>query len=113
MFARHGGFALAPRARAAEKQNGDTGRRRMNQAEERLSKAMQDLAAQAPPSAPPGLGVKLRDAFRRHHLRRRQRRFMWAAALATVIIAVFVAREKLSIHPQQTPALMAQATPTP
>ena len=85
----------------------------MNQAEERLSKAMEDLAAQAPPSAPPGLGVNLRDAFRRHHLRRRRRRLMWAAALATVIIAAFLAREKLSIHPQQAPALTAQATPTP
>jgi len=86
----------------------------MKPAEERFYEAMQELSAQSPSSAPPQLGVKLHAAFRRHHLRRRrQRRLAWAAALAMVIVTMFVTREKLSIHRQPAPTLTAQVTPTP
>jgi len=44
----------------------------MNQSEHRLSSALRELASCSKQSASPELGLALKDAFRRHHARRRQ-----------------------------------------
>ncbi|HEY6350672.1 MAG TPA: hypothetical protein VI636_14810 [Candidatus Angelobacter sp.] len=45
----------------------------MNQSEERLAKALRELASCSRQSAAPELAVSLKDAFRHHHAQRRQR----------------------------------------
>lgn len=44
----------------------------MNQPEEKLSAALQELGSRSRQSAAPELGAMLRDEFRRHHVRRRR-----------------------------------------
>jgi hypothetical protein len=61
----------------------------MNPSEEKLSKALRELAAVSPQEAPAEIGMTLASAFRRHHRRRRQGRIASVAALAACL-ALFV-----------------------
>ena len=54
----------------------------MNQSDERLSSALRELAACSRQHASPEVGVQLKDAFRRHHMRRRNIRRARIAVIA-------------------------------
>ncbi|HEY6970447.1 MAG TPA: hypothetical protein VJA94_14665 [Candidatus Angelobacter sp.] len=58
----------------------------MNRSDERLSSALRELAEGSRQGASPELGTTLKDAFRRHHIRRRRVR----AARIVVIAICFV-----------------------
>jgi hypothetical protein len=61
----------------------------MNPSEDRLSQGLRELAAAAPQVAPPELGARLRNAFARHHARRRQKRIALVASLAVACLISF------------------------
>jgi hypothetical protein len=69
----------------------------MNPHEESLAKGLRELAADSPQGAPAELGAKLRDAFERHHSRRRQKRIALLASLA-VILGIAVASLRVGEH---------------
>jgi hypothetical protein len=62
----------------------------MNHPEDRLSSAFRDLAAEAPRGAPAGLGLTLKNSFRRHHARRRRVRAYTVASLSACVIFSFL-----------------------
>jgi hypothetical protein len=73
----------------------------MNQPENRMSDAMRRLNAMAPSGAPPALGDRLKDEFRRHHARRKRNlasRFSLLAAclVAGVALSILLLRPRAS-----------------
>jgi hypothetical protein len=63
----------------------------MNEQDELISKAFEDLAERTPRGAPPEIGVRLREAFRTHHARLRRRRLMVSTAAAAFGLCAAVA----------------------
>jgi hypothetical protein len=59
-----------------------------NQTEERLSAVLRELAASARQGASPELGPRLKDSFRRHHIRRRRALRLRLATLAVCVLAL-------------------------
>jgi len=81
-----------------------------NNSDARLREALRSMAAASSTSAPPEIGDRLADAFRRHYARRRMiRRSTWLATLAIVVAvaAVFFASGK---HAVQSPGHIITAT---
>jgi hypothetical protein len=61
----------------------------MRPPEDALAKGLRELAAASPQGAPPELGGRLRNAFARHHARRRQKRVALVASVALVALISF------------------------
>ena len=72
----------------------------MNPSEDRLSQGLRELAAASPQSAPPELGTRLRNAFARHHARRRQKRI---ALLMGVAVAFLISITWLRVGKHSRP----------
>lgn len=69
------------------------------QSEARLAESLRRLAADAPRSAPAGLGVELAGRFRRHHARRRlMRRGGMLVLIGFVVFAVWMWRSPAQQH---------------
>jgi hypothetical protein len=85
----------------------------MSQQESQLSAALRRVSASAPQSAPPALGEKLKNEFRRHHILRRRKRntriLLVAACLAASVIAILQWRPRSS----NTAAIREQFETTP
>lgn len=81
-----------------------------NNSDARLTEALRSMAAASANSAPPEIGDRLAQAFRRHHARRRViRRSTWLAALA-LVIAVAALSFVSGKHAVQTPGHTVTAT---
>ena len=81
-----------------------------NNSDARLTEALRSMAADSVCSAPPEIGDRLAQAFRRHHARRRTvRRLAWISAFAIIIAlpAVFLASRK---HEVEGPGQAVTAT---
>ncbi len=63
----------------------------MDSSEDKLSKALRDLAASSPQNPPDELGVRLNHAFLHHHRQRRLVRFATVATLAACLLVAFAA----------------------
>src|SRR5258706_15780389 len=90
-----GNDSLAPASSEADVES-STGMPRMCEMTEhdnQLSSMMRRAGANAPQSAPPALGEKLKNEFRRHHIRRRRERnarMLLVAASLGVSVMTFV-----------------------
>jgi hypothetical protein len=88
----------------------------MNPSEEKLSKALRELAAVSPQEAPVEVGVMLAGAFRRHHRRRRQARIASVAAVAAclaIFIGWFWTQNRADSHTAVTKPSQRVQQPTP
>jgi len=91
----------------------------MNRSEERLNAALRNLAVRSQQSASPDLEPALRNAFRRHHSRRRHIRNLRLGAIAILLAALAVIpllrRSSVKNHPVTSVRTIppAEVTPSP
>lgn len=78
--------------------------RAVNQSPDKLSQALHELAEASPRSAPPELGVSLKDAFARHHARRQQRKVAFVVALAACLALAIAILRNGKLTPDTTAA---------
>jgi len=88
----------------------------MSLSRDSLSEALRELAANSPQSASPQLGASLRNAFARHHARRRQKQALVlgiAACLALATAWLWITKWDRTLQAAKQPATMAQPSTSP
>jgi hypothetical protein len=92
----------------------------MTEHDSQLSAMLRRAGANAPQSAPPALGEKLKNEFRQHHIRRRRERnariLLVAACLAVSVMTFLKLRPRLSQQTSNVAAIretIQTAPPTP
>ena len=99
----------------------------MSQQESQFSAALRRACLSAPQSAPPALGEKLRNEFRRHHILRRRKRnarlLLVAACVAASVITIprwrprssntAVVREPMEMLPRRANVVIGNPESTP
>lgn len=83
----------------------------MNQADQKLSEALRELAAASPQDAPAELGAAMKTAFARHHARRQRRnQIAWVSGVAACLL---LSLAWLGARKQAQPKIAARQTTQP
>lgn len=86
----------------------------MNRPHDKLSEALRELADASPRSAPPEIERALKNAFQRHHTRRRQKKTAFVFALAAcLLMSIVLLRHRKPTQPTtiaKTPEQSIQVT---
>ena len=85
----------------------------MTEHDSQLSAMLRRAGANAPQSAPPALGEKLKSEFRRHHIRRRRERNARILLVAACLVVSVMTYLKLKPRPLNIAAIREPAQTTP